>query len=91
MNRSKQFVVSAAYFSWHPLVFLSDAEDGDVRLGDFGLCRRAAEKNAPQSYSEGGTDTYMPPEVMLGSKLDGTKVGGLLPLRLLPLLRLPPH
>jgi NIMA (never in mitosis gene a)-related kinase len=55
-------------------IFLDAAEDGDVRLGDFGLCRRTAQNAAPQSYSEGGTDTYMPPEVMLGSKIDGTKV-----------------
>ena len=50
-------------------VFLT--ESGDIRLGDFGLCRPAP---GLMSYSDGGTDTYMPPEVLLGKKLDGKKV-----------------
>lgn len=45
-----------------------------MRVGDFGLCRRAAKNAVPVSYSKDGTDTYMPPEVMLGAKLDATKV-----------------
>eukprot|EP00937_MAST-01D_sp_MAST-1D-sp2_P003373 g3373.t1 len=50
-------------------VFLT--KSGDIRVGDFGLCRPAP---GLVSYSDGGTDTYMPPEVMLGQKLDGKKV-----------------
>ena len=50
-------------------VFVS-AHD-DIRLGDFGLCKTAP---GMMTFSEGGTDTYMPPEVMLGQKLDSKKV-----------------
>ena len=50
-------------------VFLTSNDD--IRLGDFGLCRQAP---GMMTFSEGGTDTYMPPEVMLGQKLDGKKV-----------------
>eukprot|EP00743_Colponemidia_sp_Colp-15_P004666 GILK01005027.1.p1 GENE.GILK01005027.1~~GILK01005027.1.p1 ORF type:complete len:512 (-),score=56.89 GILK01005027.1:49-1584(-) len=43
-------------------VFLT--EDNKVRLGDFGLCRKALVASA--SYTQAGTDCYMAPEMLLG-------------------------
>ena len=38
-------------------IFVSSS--GDIRVGDFGLCRYMAGQS--NSFSEGGTDAYMPP------------------------------
>jgi len=48
-------------------VFL--AEDGHVRLGDFGLCRRTPGQVLGQAtMSHAGTDCYMAPECLASSK-----------------------
>jgi serine/threonine protein kinase len=39
-------------------------ESGDIRLGDFGLCRKALA----QTITVGGTDVYMAPEMVLGKR-----------------------
>mmetsp|Transcript_5276 Transcript_5276/g.12563 ORF Transcript_5276/g.12563 Transcript_5276/m.12563 type:complete len:562 (-) Transcript_5276:148-1833(-) len=47
-------------------IFLT--RDGDVRLGDFGLCRRTVGKQDSTSMSHAGTDAYMAPEIFSCSK-----------------------
>eukprot|EP00753_Platysulcus_tardus_P004757 PLAT12668.1.p1 GENE.PLAT12668.1~~PLAT12668.1.p1 ORF type:complete len:452 (-),score=147.06 PLAT12668.1:31-1386(-) len=66
-----------------------------VRLGDFGLCRRIRQKYESRSYTEAGTDCYMPPEMLLGSLQDGFAADiwclGLLLYELLSLRTMPDY